>query len=232
MTNVKKIIVPKKYLQAQEIGVNPYTFEPKVIVVLDQKYYNTISLKYNINNIYADYSYVTKWLNETVDGKNAYDEYNSVAIEVKIGNFIELDENSYNYHNISKWVDSMYNFNNGHIIPVVIDVSEKETQQDIYSVRCATTELCKRYIEILSPLKDIEKDSLEFTSNNHLIDMCQTIIDNTTLPEDKISRWLGFIQGVMVMKGYTTVNIERDFSRPLFHKVYKTNNIDIPKNTL
>jgi hypothetical protein len=32
----------------------------------------------------------------------------------------------------------------------------------------------------------------------------------------KISRWLGYIQGVLIERGYTTVTIERDWTRPLF----------------
>lgn len=49
------------------------------------------------------------------------------------------------------------------------------------------------------------------------------------LPEDKISRWIGFIQGVMSVKGYISVNEERDFSRPLFHSVYHNSCIPIPE---
>lgn len=35
----------------------------------------------------------------------------------------------------------------------------------------------------------------------------------------KYHRWLGYIQGVLITKGYTTVNEERDFTRPYFTKV-------------
>lgn len=47
---------------------------------------------------------------------------------------------------------------------------------------------------------------------------CSQIIEEE-LHEDKISRWIGFIQGVMSVKGYISVDEERDFSRPLFHEV-------------
>lgn len=53
---MKKIIVSKQHLQAQKIEVNPVTFQPEMIIVIDQQYYNTISETYNIHNIYVDYS--------------------------------------------------------------------------------------------------------------------------------------------------------------------------------
>lgn len=35
----------------------------------------------------------------------------------------------------------------------------------------------------------------------------------------KANRWLGFIQGCMIMRGMTTVQAERDFTRPYFKAV-------------
>lgn len=37
-----------------------------------------------------------------------------------------------------------------------------------------------------------------------------------TYPVTKLSRWLGYIQGVLIERGRTTVEIERDWTRPLF----------------
>jgi hypothetical protein len=37
------------------------------------------------------------------------------------------------------------------------------------------------------------------------------------IDEGKANRWLGFVQGVMISGGLTTVMAERDFTRPLFH---------------
>lgn len=37
--------------------------------------------------------------------------------------------------------------------------------------------------------------------------------------EEKAMRWLGFIQGCLIAQGYTTVQKERDFTRPYFRKV-------------
>ncbi|RVL37967.1 hypothetical protein [Sinorhizobium meliloti] len=33
---------------------------------------------------------------------------------------------------------------------------------------------------------------------------------------EKSHRWLGFVQGVMIARGITTVQAERDFTRPYF----------------
>lgn len=36
------------------------------------------------------------------------------------------------------------------------------------------------------------------------------------LPIPKLCRWLGYIQGVLIERGFTTVEAERDWTRPLF----------------
>jgi len=36
------------------------------------------------------------------------------------------------------------------------------------------------------------------------------------LPLLKLNRWLGYIQGVLIERGYTSVTAERDWTRPLF----------------
>jgi hypothetical protein len=35
-------------------------------------------------------------------------------------------------------------------------------------------------------------------------------------PLMKLNRWLGYIQGCLIERGYTTVQAERDWTRPLF----------------
>jgi len=35
-------------------------------------------------------------------------------------------------------------------------------------------------------------------------------------PLMKLNRWLGYIQGCLIERGYTTVEAERDWTRPLF----------------
>ena len=77
-------------------------------------------------------------------------------------------------------------------------------------------------------------DSPEFgegdTSREYLISfMIHALNQINNLPEDKLNRWLGYIQGVLISYNVTTSEIERNYSRPLFHTVYKSRNIDIPE---
>lgn len=60
------------------------------------------------------------------------------------------------------------------------------------------------------------------TSLNHLLWMCNTMIKNLktdpAYPIDKASRWLGFVQGILIAKKLTTVKDERNITRPWFKK--------------
>lgn len=49
-------------------------------------------------------------------------------------------------------------------------------------------------------------------------------------PVDKTNRWIGFIQGVLYSKGLIEIDVERGFTRPLFHRYYKENMIDVPES--
>jgi hypothetical protein len=76
-----------------------------------------------------------------------------------------------------------------------------------------------------SPLFHNEDD----TSFDHLRWMADHLLTNIdTFPTDKTSRWIGFIQGVMVMKGALSTKHERDRTRPLFHEAYKAMGMKIP----
>lgn len=44
------------------------------------------------------------------------------------------------------------------------------------------------------------------------------------LPLMKLCRWLGYIQGLLIERRYTTVKKERDWTRPLFRR------LDFPSN--
>ena len=98
------------------------------------------------------------------------------------------------------------------------------------NVSQASCILVKRYIELLKST-DIEIDTNPDTSVEHLIKMCEAIIEESNQwPDDKTSRWLGYIQGVMCVYNIINVSKERYISRELFHKVYEDNNISIPKS--
>lgn len=86
--------------------------------------------------------------------------------------------------------------------------------------------LFERYIEMLKAQSP--GDPGDQTSPGHLIRLCEEAIAKPELPFDKASRWLGFVQGVMTAKGLITVEEEREFSRPLFHRVYEAEGILAP----
>ena len=59
--------------------------------------------------------------------------------------------------------------------------------------------------------------------------ICRTAQEQIAqLPLDKISRWLGFIQACLAMRGLIDVDVERDFSRPLFHSAYSQLGYEMP----
>ena len=41
-------------------------------------------------------------------------------------------------------------------------------------------------------------------------------------------RWLGFIQGILIARGVTTVQQERDYGRPMFQRLYTQQGIESP----
>lgn len=86
-----------------------------------------------------------------------------------------------------------------------------------YTIKEATKECFQRYLSF-----DLDEGNLN---------LCKEAIENyDSLPIDKLSRWLGYIQGVLIERGLTTVQEERDFSRPLFHRAYEQEGIEIPKS--
>lgn len=52
---------------------------------------------------------------------------------------------------------------------------------------------------------------------SHLIWMLTEIKNNNNQSDTKKHRWLGFIQGILIAKGITNVDVERDFTRDLFN---------------
>lgn len=85
------------------------------------------------------------------------------------------------------------------------------------TIREATELLFKRYLTV-------------FTLNEELEILSRKAIEEiNNYPIDKLSRWLGFIQGYIIFTNQSTVDIERNFSRPLFHKAYEYEGLFIPK---
>lgn len=64
-------------------------------------------------------------------------------------------------------------------------------------------------------------------SRHHVIKMCETAL-SVEMTEDKQSRWVGFIQGLLVGEYLLYVDEEREFTRPYFHNVYNKMGLDKP----
>lgn len=90
------------------------------------------------------------------------------------------------------------------------------------TLKQAHAALLARYDGILAMHGATPSASVEGLDDAHLRWMCQTALKELSCwPDDKASRWLGFIQGVMACRGYLTVAGEREHSRPIFHAAYQ-----------
>ena len=59
--------------------------------------------------------------------------------------------------------------------------------------------------------------------------MTNVVLHCLTWPSDKTGRWVGYVQCLVIeAANVTTVKAERDFTRPLFHKLYEEEHIPIP----
>jgi len=91
---------------------------------------------------------------------------------------------------------------------------------DATPVARASVVLFARYQAVLADAADFPS-AADGCTRAHLLWMCTTATEQApSWPDDKTSRWLGFVQGVMTMQGLLTVAGEREFSRPLFHAAY------------
>lgn len=68
--------------------------------------------------------------------------------------------------------------------------------------------------EIENPPPLTGLDNLEF--------LLTRILEDESLPEDKIHRWIGFVQGVLAARGIIDVNFERTRTRSIFHDYYRS----------
>lgn len=68
-------------------------------------------------------------------------------------------------------------------------------------------------------------------SSDDLYKLCQEVLEHGDLyPADKLHRWLGFVQGILCVKGVTSVDTERDFTRPLLHSLHDGTIPTYPRN--
>lgn len=86
--------------------------------------------------------------------------------------------------------------------------------------------IINRYIDILNlelhtsgfyavlEIKPLEGDE---TNDIHLLWMLHELTNNTEQSETKKHRWLGYIQGIMTIKGYINVLEERELTRNILN---------------
>lgn len=79
----------------------------------------------------------------------------------------------------------------------------------------------KDCISLLPPnsVLSIEQKPGDETNPIHLIWMLQQIKDDSEMSQTKRHRWLGYIQGVLVMKGVFSVEEEREYTHPIFNGI-------------
>lgn len=77
-------------------------------------------------------------------------------------------------------------------------------------------EITDRYLRMLSEIEEKQEEN-PGTSLPHLKWMIKELTKDR--PWGKQRGWLGFIQYGLIANGYTTVQAERDFTRPFFVKL-------------
>lgn len=85
------------------------------------------------------------------------------------------------------------------------------------------TPLFQRYHQMASAHRlDIElrlgKDLVDRTIA--LCEHAMADLKDPSIGEDKANRWLGFVQGVLIAGGATSIEEERDHTRPHFHSLH------------
>ena len=98
------------------------------------------------------------------------------------------------------------------------DINKDVNTESYANVKEATKKMLFRYYN-------------DFQLTQELDELCSYAISNIdVLPVDKLNRWLGYIQYHVISTGQTTIDKERDYSRPIFHVAYTRDKIPIPKS--
>lgn len=82
--------------------------------------------------------------------------------------------------------------------------------------------LCDRAVVLSNKLVCKEKRS-------RCLSMVAVLLENSQWPDLKIGGWLEHIVTVCIENGLTTIDAEREFSRPIKHAYYKRIGFDIPE---
>lgn len=74
-----------------------------------------------------------------------------------------------------------------------------------------TTKLAQSLLDTINETTDRDFLDIENANRSHLIWMCNEIIKNQNKwNERKLHRWVGYIQGVLVVNQITTVDVQRE----------------------
>lgn len=93
-------------------------------------------------------------------------------------------------------------------------------------VNSANRELAIRYYRLLEIWLAENDFRHSYIDAVKLIQLCDYIVSVplTDISPDKGSRWIGYIQAELIREQIITIDSERDFTRPMFHKIYKNFN--------
>jgi hypothetical protein len=69
----------------------------------------------------------------------------------------------------------------------------------------------------------------DFNKRERCIAMIDVLLANPDFPDLKIGGWLEHIVTICIENGITTIEEERDFSRPIKHGYYKRMGYEIPE---
>ena len=95
------------------------------------------------------------------------------------------------------------------------------------NIELGTLKAVDRYIQMIEAkgvkAENCTVDGKDPTSLAHALWMCKELqkkiepYKGSGFSVDKFSRWLGFIQAILIFRGLTTVNAERDVTRSWFN---------------
>lgn len=73
--------------------------------------------------------------------------------------------------------------------------------------------------------------AIDTPSAERVIGMMDKVVENhDTWPADKTGRWVGYVQCILIeVEKVTTINEERNYTRPFFHEIYRLAGYDIPE---
>lgn len=84
-----------------------------------------------------------------------------------------------------------------------------------------------RYNRIIVDNKQVLTGLPERCNYENLLSLTEEAIKNIeSYPTDKMHRWMGFVQGILSVKGLISVDEERNYTRPLLHSYHE----DKPKS--